>query len=101
MYDLDNPEHRYEGEWSDNKQSGQGSYCWGDGSSYVGQFDDGLFDGYGVMKYGKDKKTDRYEGEWKEGKQSGYGSEFYRNGANYVGQVCILPFQTLFVYFIY
>lgn len=30
--------HRYEGEYKDGKMSGKGTFCWPDGSVYVGEY---------------------------------------------------------------
>lgn len=50
--------HRYEdgsvyvGSWGrDGKRHGEGHMCFHDGSRYDGNFEDGLFDGLGVIVY--------------------------------------------------
>ena len=40
--------HKYEGEWKDDKMSGQGVYTWPDGSRYEGEWKDGKASGQGV-----------------------------------------------------
>jgi hypothetical protein len=68
-------------------QAGQGTYYWSDGSTYVGQFEDGHFHGHGVMIYAAHKSVDRFDGEWRKGKRNGRGIELFKSGAKYDGQV--------------
>jgi hypothetical protein len=44
-----NKADKYEGEWKDGKQSGQGVYTWADGKRYEGGFEDGDLSGRAVM----------------------------------------------------
>lgn len=59
------------------KQSGIGMYSWKDGSSYVGQLDNGMFEGFGVYTYEpEDTVHKQYEGSWKKDKQEQIWSNF-------------------------
>ena len=55
----------YAGEFSDGMNSGHGVLVFNDGSKYEGQFEDGKYNGYGVYS---DKAGMRYEGEFRSGK---------------------------------
>jgi hypothetical protein len=44
-------------------------YSWKDGSRYVGQMDNGLFNGFGVYTYEPESTYLRYEGSWSKDKQ--------------------------------
>jgi hypothetical protein len=52
----------YEGQFVKGKPDGKGTYKWSDGTSYVGQWKDGLRDGMGKMIY----KDSTVTGYWKE-----------------------------------
>ena len=53
-----------------------------DGSWYLGQVSDSLFNGYGKMVY---PDSTVYEGEWKDGMWDGKGEIFYSDGDHYKG----------------
>ena len=53
-----------------------------DGSWYLGQVSDSLFNGYGKMVY---PDSTVYEGEWKDGLWDGNGEIFYSDGDHYKG----------------
>lgn len=53
-----------------------------DGSWYIGQVSDSLFNGYGKMVY---PDSTVYEGEWKDGLWDGKGELFYSDGDHYKG----------------
>ena len=53
-----------------------------DGSWYMGQIADSLFNGYGKMVY---SDSTVYEGEWKDGLWDGYGEIYYPDGDSYKG----------------
>ena len=38
----------YEGNWKDDKQSGNGTYSWNDGRKYVGEWENGQQQGSGI-----------------------------------------------------
>ena len=40
---------KYEGEWLDDKRSGQATFTWLDGMKYVGEWLDGKRSGYGTQ----------------------------------------------------
>ncbi len=52
------------------------------GDSYEGEFENGLFHGYGVYT---SSNGDRYEGQFREDVMSGQGTMIYKNGNKYVG----------------
>jgi hypothetical protein len=53
--------NKYEGEWKDDKLSGQGVYTWADGRRYEGEYKDGDRSGRGVQ-WLPDERT--YDGAW-------------------------------------
>ena len=57
--------HKYEGEWKDGKQNGQGTLTFLDGSKYEGEWKDGWRHGQGTMTH-PDGTVQR--GTWKQGK---------------------------------
>ncbi|HOY39295.1 MAG TPA: hypothetical protein PLK75_08345 [Bacteroidales bacterium] len=73
----------FEGNWIDDQiANGLGTYTWPDGQKYVGEFNNGTFDGQGIRTY-SDGST--YEGTWKKGIREGNGTMIYANGDKYVG----------------
>ena len=64
-------------------QTHNDSICFEDGSVYIGQIADSLFNGRGKMVY-----ADRtiYEGEWKDGLWNGKGELLYPDGDSYSGE---------------
>ena len=44
--------HKYAGEFKDNKQNGQGTYTYADGSTYTGEFKDDVKTGQGTKTWG-------------------------------------------------
>ena len=73
---------KYVGEWKDGKINGQGTYTFADGEKYVGAYKDGKRDGKGTNNY---RNGDIYVGEWKDGKANGQGIVTYADGKKYVG----------------
>ena len=76
----------YEGEWKEDKNSGNGTLIWKKGAKFVGEFLNGLRHGHGVLTYAEDSALLSYYGEWKEGKTSGIGTLIWKYGAKYVGE---------------
>ena len=99
---------RFDGEWRDGKAV-KGTVFWANGDKYEGEFENGTYNGKGVLDYThsyncraryegefKDGKYNgkgvwtyngfRYEGEFKDGKHDGYGVYFYSNGNRYEGE---------------
>jgi len=70
-------ENIYEGEWLEDKKSGNGTFTWKDGSKYVGEWKNDLRNGFG-----KETIIDEwiYEGEWQRGKKSGNGTYIWKDG---------------------
>ena len=58
-------------------------YKWDDGTKYVGDWQDGNFNGQGTLTY---SNGDRYVGQWKNGKKHGTGSYSYANGDKCFGE---------------
>ena len=54
-----------------------------DGSSYYGQFKEGLRHGFGTYTH---KGGDEYKGAWLDGKYNGHGIYTYANRDHYVGE---------------
>ena len=72
--------YRYEGEFKNNKPSGQGLFTSPDCMSYQGGFKDVKLNGKGIMNYSDGR---RYEGEYKDNKRDGYGIMIYQDGGLY------------------
>jgi len=71
----------YEGEWEDNKYSGQGIYVWSTGEQFEGELKNGIPDGWGV-------ETDSegfvfYEGEYRAGEWHGQGVGIQHDGTRW------------------
>ena len=64
-------------------QAHNDTICFEDGSVYIGQITDSLFNGRGKMIYA-DKTI--YEGEWKDGLWNGKGELLYPDGDSYSGE---------------
>ena len=62
---------KYVGEWRDDKQHGQGTYTYADGSKYVGEYRDGLRNGQGTYTWADGRK---YVGEFRDDKRTGVGT---------------------------
>ena len=67
----------YEGDWDDDRRSGEGKIWVEDGSIYTGQVQDGLMNGVGTLEYSDGRK---YIGEFKKGVKEGKGEEHSANG---------------------
>jgi len=77
---------RYNGEATENNVfEGQGTYVWSNGSSYVGEWKKGQFDGRGTYVV---VGTEGYQfvGSFLNGKQSGHGRCRFASGREYVGE---------------
>ena len=60
----------YVGWWTDDRYHGKGFFTWGDaheeaGHKYIGQFENGIRNGYGVYKWPDGRKL----GKWKENRK--------------------------------
>jgi len=53
------------------------------GSRYMGDWEDGVREGFGVLI---EKTQNRYEGEWKYDKEHGFGVKTWKGGSRYEGQ---------------
>ena len=76
----------YKGEIVNGKPSGKGTVIWKNGSKYVGNWENGLRNGYGVQTFPSDSKTEKYEGHWIENNFCGQGTLVFKNRSCYVGQ---------------
>ncbi|XP_065051875.1 alsin-like [Rhopilema esculentum] len=78
---------RYSGMWLHGMPHGRGKMVWPDNLTYEGEFENGNFQGYGVMVFPvtPSESKQRYEGDWMEGKMQGYGQMKYHDGSEYVG----------------
>ena len=68
--------NKYDGEWENDKMSGQGTFTFSNGEKYVGQFKDGKRNGEGTFTF---SNGGTYIGEWKDDKENGKGT-FILNG---------------------
>uniref|UniRef100_A0A8D0FYT8 ALS2 C-terminal like n=1 Tax=Sphenodon punctatus TaxID=8508 RepID=A0A8D0FYT8_SPHPU len=77
----------YEGEWCWGKPHGKGTLKWPDGRNHVGDFKNGLEDGFGIclIPHVSEDRYDCYKCHWKEGKMSGYGICEYGDETVYKG----------------
>ena len=74
---------RYEGEWKNSKMHGYGAHTWPDGRKYVGEFKDDIWDGQGTHTLHDGGK---YSGGWRDGKKHGQGTYTFSDGDKYVGE---------------
>lgn len=71
----------YEGEWSDEgKRNGVGCLRMKNGTTYIGQFENGFFHGSGVLSFPDGSK---YEGSFVLGKFQGYGVYVDQDGMKF------------------
>lgn len=63
----------YRGQWEKDQFHGKGKFSWPDGKVYEGQWAGGQFHGHGTLE---DNTGDKYVGEWKAGKRHGEGEQF-------------------------
>jgi hypothetical protein len=73
---------KYVGEYRDGQPNGRGTITWPDGVNYVGEWRAGKSNGKGTMTYPDGQK---YVGEWSAGKSKGKGTKTYPDGSQYVG----------------
>ena len=73
---------RYEGEFEDGLFNGYGVYAFGNGDRYEGYFEQDVMHGTGAMVYAN---GNRYTGEWRMGKRNGIGELRLANGDVYTG----------------
>ncbi|CDJ50447.1 Fbox and MORN domain containing protein, related [Eimeria brunetti] len=91
---------RYEGQWVDGVQEGQGLMIWKEPSvQYVGEWKKGTasgwgrqtwietpdFDSGGTWTVGRNLQQNQYEGQFQNGRREGVGAFSYSNGARYEG----------------
>jgi hypothetical protein len=76
----------YVGEWQNGKWDGQGTIKYFNGDKYIGEFKDGKRNGQGTSTFAN---GDKYVGQWKDGKQNGQGQGTYTldHGDRYVGEL--------------
>ncbi len=73
----------YVGEFKNEIFEGKGTITYADGEKYTGDFVNYQFDGIGTYVW---KDGGRYEGEYKNGQRQGIGKRFYKDGSIYKGQ---------------
>mmetsp|Transcript_62320 Transcript_62320/g.115663 ORF Transcript_62320/g.115663 Transcript_62320/m.115663 type:complete len:220 (+) Transcript_62320:95-754(+) len=76
---------RYEGQWKDDVQHGQGRQKWSDGRVYEGEFAHGKFSGFGHMTWITPQGQLVYEGEYKDDLKHGKGKFTWHDGRVYDG----------------
>jgi hypothetical protein len=74
--------NKYEGEWKDDKKSGEGVYTWSNGSRYEGGWKDGKQSGQGLYTWPSGLQ---YEGGFKEDLRSGRGVQWLPGGCVFDG----------------
>ena len=68
------------------KPNGYGQYKWKNGSSYIGEFQNGLKFGFGKYRKSKANQTNMYEGQYFKDKKHGFGIAKWASGNVYRGQ---------------
>ena len=68
------------------KPYGYGQYYWNNGSSYSGQFVDGVKQGFGRWRKSKEPNTNLYEGQYANDKKEGFGIFKWATGNIYIGK---------------
>lgn len=63
---------------------GYGEYTWSDGSTFKGDFKQGLINGYGLWQ-ANNNRIESYKGHYVMDKKSGYGVYTWDNGWSYRG----------------
>ena len=76
-------EYKYVGEFKDDLLNGQGTLTFADGGKYVGEFKDDLFNGQGTFTFADGGK---YVGEFKDDIFNGQGTFTFADGKKYVGE---------------
>jgi hypothetical protein len=90
---VSNDQVRYEGDWADGQQNGNGVRMFLSGSSvgdvFAGQFRSGKYNGVGTVTYGvnanNSNKSMAFEGAYVDGKRSGFGAYKWQNGNRFAG----------------
>ncbi|CAD8115348.1 unnamed protein product [Paramecium sonneborni] len=80
-----NDDYIYEGYWHNDKYHGNGRIIYENGNVYIGQFQEGQYDGEGFLK-NTDQNNIIYEGQWSKGIKNGFGREQMCDGQIYIGQ---------------
>jgi hypothetical protein len=77
-------DHKYEGEIENGKPNGNGTWEMGNGATYVGQWVNGLREGFGTFTWSKYGPLSGkvYEGEWKDNSPNGKGKIYYERGGD-------------------
>lgn len=74
----------YDGEWKEDKRSGQGVLIWEDGKKYDGKWKEDQINGKGAMTY---QNGGKYDGEWEAGRWHGKGAYIFSSGQQkYIGE---------------
>ena len=68
------------------KPCGYGQYIWKNGSTYTGEFQNGLKNGFGKYRKSKESRTNMYEGQYYRDKKQGFGIFKWASGNMYIGQ---------------
>lgn len=74
----------YEGEVSEGKKHGFGTFTFFEGHKYVGEWKDDRYNGFGILYYANGNVW--YIGEWENGESHGLGIFYYSNGRRYEGE---------------
>ena len=72
----------YEGEWENDKASGQGTFTRPNGNRFEGRYRDDKSNGWGVYTF---SNGDRYEGQWRDGMKTGNGTITWADGRRFEG----------------
>jgi hypothetical protein len=77
--------NHYEGNWKDNRMSGEGNMVYSSGDTYVGEWK--LDDAHGHGCYTFADPSDVFSGQFREGKSCGHCVITYANGETYSGEM--------------
>jgi hypothetical protein len=79
---------RYEGDWNNDFQWGNGTMYYRSGLKYSGGIVYGDFNGYGILTYPESDTSGikYYEGDWKGNLPGGNGTMVFKNGTMYEGE---------------
>lgn len=75
--------NKYDGEMSDDKRNGRGTFTSKKGDKYQGDWVNDKRHGKGAQIW---RSGERYTGEWQEDRRHGKGTFVYTNGGKYVGE---------------
>lgn len=86
VWEAPSGQGRYDGQWHDGVQHGEGHQIWEDGREYRGGFNNGMYHGHGKMTWQDSSGTQQYEGEYHKNLKHGKGKFLFGDGRSHEGQ---------------